>query len=212
VSLEVGQGETVALLGRNGTGNTTTIRSIIGFNPPRRGQIILAGQEITALPPFRIAQAGVGLSPQGREIFPNLSVLENITLAARSNGRQGWTVDRILETFPPLARRLKNRGGQLSGGEQQMLAIARALMTNPRLLLLDEPSEGLAPLVVLEIGRIIQSLRQEGLSVLVVEQNLALALEVADRVYVMNKGTIVFEGSPDALRADEETRRRYLGV
>jgi branched-chain amino acid transport system ATP-binding protein len=211
-SLVVGRGETVVLLGRNGMGKTTTIRSIIGFNPPRQGRILLAGRDITGLPPHQIARAGVGLAPQGREIFPNLTVLENMTLAARPNGKQGWTVERILQTSPTLAQRLNNRGSQLSGGEQQMLAIARALMTNPRLLLLDEPSEGLAPLMVREIGRIIHHLRQEGLAALVVEQNLALALAVADRVYIMNKGAIVFGGTPDALRADETTRRQYLGV
>ena len=212
VTLAVNEGEVVALLGRNGVGKTTTIKSIIGFTPPREGYIRLRGEDITARPPYRIAQAGVGLVPQGREIFPTLTVQENIMLAARSPANGGWTLARVLETFPPLAQRLKNRGSQLSGGEQQMLAIARALMTNPALLLLDEPSEGLAPLIVREIGRIVRQLRDEGLSILMVEQNLALALEVADRVYVMSKGRIVFGGTPGELGEQEEVRHRYLGV
>jgi branched-chain amino acid transport system ATP-binding protein len=212
VSLTVGQGEAVALLGRNGVGKSTTIKSIIGFTPPRHGQITLRGVEVSHLPSYRIAQMGVGLVPQGRSIFPALTVRENITLAARKTTNGGWTLERALETFPPLKARLKNLGAQLSGGEQQMLALARALMTNPQLLLLDEPSEGLAPLLVAEIGRIIGHLRQEGLSILLVEQNLALALSVADRVYVMNKGWIVFEGTPADLREQAEVRHRYLGV
>lgn len=212
VSLWVGEGETVTLLGRNGVGKTTTIKSIIGFVPPRQGQILLRGKDITHSPSYQIAQQGVGLVPQGRGIFPTLSVRENITLAARAANNGGWTYERVLEVFPPLAERLRHKGGQLSGGEQQMLAIARALMTNPDLLLLDEPSEGLAPLIVAEIRRIIASLHKQGLSILLVEQNLKLALEVADRAYVMNKGRIVFEGTPETLQEDELTRQQYLGV
>lgn len=212
VSLEVKEGEAVALLGRNGVGKTTTINSIIGFTPPRRGQVILKGVDVTRWPSHQIARQGVGLVPQGRGIFPTLSVKENITLAARNAQNGGWTFDRVLETFPALAGRLKNLGSQLSGGEQQMLAIARALMTNPALLLLDEPSEGLAPLIVAEIGRIVAQIKAQGLSILLVEQNLNLALGVADRVYVMNKGQIVFEGAPAELRAQTEVMHRYLGV
>lgn len=216
VSLEIKQGEAVSLLGRNGAGKTTTIQSIIGFNPPRQGQITLRNATISKLPSHKIARMGVGLVPQGRGIFPTLTVKENITLAARKpkNGTTngGWTYDRVLEVFPPLAGRLKNLGSQLSGGEQQMLAIARALMTNPELLLLDEPSEGLAPLIVAEIGRIIKTLKEQSLSILLVEQNLNLALSIADRVYVMNKGRIVFEGIPSDLRDQEEVMHRYLGV
>jgi branched-chain amino acid transport system ATP-binding protein len=212
ISLTVDQGEAVALLGRNGVGKSTTIKSIIGFTPPRRGQIFLREVEITRLPSHRTARLGVGLVPQSRGIFPNLTVRENITLAARNKRADGWTLERALETFPPLARRLKNLGSQLSGGEQQMLAIARALMTNPELLLLDEPSEGLAPLIVAEIGRIINELKAQGLSILLVEQNLNLALNIVDRLYVMNKGRIVFTGSPGDLRAQPEVMHQYLGV
>lgn len=212
VSLDIGQGEAVALLGRNGVGKSTTIKSIIGFTPPRQGQIMVRGVDVTHLPSHRTAQLGVGLVPQGRSIFPALTVRENMMLAARNSDNGGWTFERVLETFPPLKARIRNLSSQLSGGEQQMLAIARALMTNPALLLLDEPSEGLAPLIVAEIGRIIGQLSREGLSILLVEQNLSLALGVANRVYVMNKGRIVFEGPPADLRRQEEVMHRYLGV
>jgi branched-chain amino acid transport system ATP-binding protein len=215
VSLAVKQGEVVALLGRNGAGKSTAIHSIIGFIHPRCGRIVLRERDITALPAHQIAQLGVGLVPQGRAIFPTLTVRENITLAARrdQHGRQGgWSLERVLATFPPLAARLQNLGSQLSGGEQQMLAIARTLMTNPRLLLLDEPSEGLAPIIVAEIKRIIGQLQAEGLSILLVEQNLALALELADRLYVMSKGRIVFGGAPAVLREQIEVKHQYLGV
>jgi branched-chain amino acid transport system ATP-binding protein len=212
VSLTVDEGEAVALLGRNGAGKSTTINSIIGFVPPRRGRIILRDVDVTQAPSYRRAQLGVGLAPQGRGIFPTLTVKENVTLAARNARKGGWTLAQILDTFPLLEARLQNMGSQLSGGEQQMLAIARALMTNPDLLLLDEPSQGLAPLIVAEIGRIISKLRHQGLSILMVEQNLALALEMADRVYVMNKGRIVFEGEPAQLRTQEEVMHQYLGV
>ncbi|MCB0153587.1 MAG: ABC transporter ATP-binding protein [Anaerolineae bacterium] len=212
LSLVVEPGQAVALLGRNGVGKTTTIRSIIGFSPPRQGRIMVCGIDVTRQPSHRTAQLGVGLVPQGRGIFPTLTVRENLTLAARNESAGGWTFERVLELFSPLSRRLKNMGAQLSGGEQQMLAIGRALMTNPTLLLLDEPSEGLAPLIVAEIGRVIGQLRDEGLSILLVEQNLALALNTTDRVYVMSKGQAVFEGSPADLRAQPEVMQRYLGV
>ena len=211
VSLAVRAGEAVALLGRNGVGKTTLIRSIVGFTPPREGAVRLDGAPIHRLPPFRIAKRGIGLVPQGRRIFGPLSVVENLLLGARP-GAGAWTAERVYELFPRLRERRLQGGATLSGGEQQMLAVARALMTNPRLLLLDEPSEGLAPLIVREIGRILVRLKREGLCVLLVEQNVPLALRVADRVYVMSKGQIVYEGTPAGLDADEDVKRRFLGV
>jgi len=212
VSLDVQAEEAVALLGRNGVGKTTTINSIIGFEPPRRGEITLEGKNITGLSSHEIAQRGVGLVPQGRGIFPTLTVKENLTIAARNDQEDGWTLDRLLPLFPNLRDRMRNYGRQLSGGEQQMLAMARALMTNPKLLLLDEPSEGLAPLIVKEIGNIVQEVKKSGMSILLVEQNLSMALEVVDRVYVMSKGRIEFEGTPSALKAEKELMLHLLGV
>jgi branched-chain amino acid transport system ATP-binding protein len=209
VSLRVAAGEVVALLGRNGAGKTTAIRSIVGFTPPRAGRVLFEGQAIERWPAYRIARRGLALVPQGRRIFAPLSVRENLLLGARA---EGWTLERVFELFPRLRERQAQLGGTLSGGEQQMLAIARALLTNGRLLLLDEPSEGLAPLIVREIGTILTALKAERLSLLLVEQNYHLALRVADRVYVMNKGRIVYEGTPAGLEADEEVKRRYLGV
>ncbi len=214
VSLRVAAGEAVAILGRNGAGKTTLIRSIVGFTPPRAGTVRLEGRVIHRLPPYRIARLGIGLVPQGRRIFAPLTVRENLLLGARpaDGGGAGWTEERVLSLFPRLRERAGQSGGTLSGGEQQMLAVARALLTNPRLLLLDEPSEGLAPLVVREIGRVLARLKGEGLSILLVEQNLLLALRVADRVYVMNKGQIVYHGAPSELDASDEVKRRFLGV
>jgi branched-chain amino acid transport system ATP-binding protein len=209
VSLRVGPGEAVALLGRNGAGKTTLIRSIMGFTPPRDGRILLEGTPIHDWPAHRIARRGLALVPQERRIFAPLSVRENLLLGARSNG---WTLDRVFELFPRLRERATQAGGTLSGGEQQMLAVGRALLTNGRMLLLDEPSEGLAPIVVREIGRILVRLKAERLSILLVEQNYHLALQIADRVYVMSKGQIVYEGTPAALEANEEVKRHYLGV
>jgi branched-chain amino acid transport system ATP-binding protein len=209
VSLRVAPGEAVALLGRNGAGKTTAIRSIVGFTPPRAGRVVFEGQAIERWPAYRIARRGLALVPQGRRIFAPLSVRENLLLGARS---EGWTLERVFELFPRLRERQAQLGGTLSGGEQQMLAIARALLTNGRLLLLDEPSEGLAPLIVREIGTTLQALKAQRLSLLLVEQNYHLALRVADRVYVMNKGQIVYQGTPAGLEANEEVKRRYLGV
>jgi branched-chain amino acid transport system ATP-binding protein len=209
VSLRVGAGEAVAVLGRNGAGKTTAIRSIVGFTPPRAGRVVFEGQAIERWPAYRIARRGLAVVPQGRRIFAPLSVRENLLLGARA---EGFTLERIYALFPRLREREEQSGGTLSGGEQQMLAIGRALLTNSRLILLDEPSEGLAPMIVREIGRILLALKAERLSLLLVEQNYHLALRVADRVYVMSKGQIVWEGTPAGLEADEEVKRRYLGV
>jgi branched-chain amino acid transport system ATP-binding protein len=209
VSLRVGAGEAVAVLGRNGAGKTTAIRSIAGFTPPRAGRVLFEGQAIERWPAYRIARRGLAVVPQGRRIFAPLSVRENLLLGARA---EGFTLERIYALFPRLREREEQSGGTLSGGEQQMLAIGRALLTNSRLILLDEPSEGLAPLIVREIGRILLALKAERLSLLLVEQNYHLALRVADRVYVMSKGQIVWEGTPAGLEADEQVKRRYLGV
>jgi len=209
VSLRVGSGEAVALLGRNGAGKTTLIRSIMGFTPPRDGRILLEGEPIHRWPAHRIARRGLALVPQGRRIFAPLTVRENLLLGARADG---WTLERVFDLFPRLRERAGQAGGTLSGGEQQMLAVGRALLTNGRVLLLDEPSEGLAPLIVREIGRILVRLKGERLSILLVEQNYHLALRIADRVYVMSKGQIVSEGTPAELGANEEVKRRYLGV
>lgn len=215
VSLEVAKGSVVALLGRNGMGKTTTIRSIIGFTPPRRGTVRFKGVDITGLEPHRIVQMGIGLVPQGRRIFPSLSVKENLMIAARAKAgrRQGWDLDKVLSAFPQLKERLYYQGNSLSGGELQMLAIARALMSNPELILMDEPSEGLAPLLVRDIGHIIQQLKMEGdFSMLLVEQNLSLAFEVADYAYIMSKGKVVYESIPQELRDNTEVKVKYLGV
>jgi len=211
VSLDVGQGESVALLGRNGAGKTTTINAIVGFVRPRGGTVRVGDRDITAQPPHRVASAGVALVPQGRRVFTDLTVRENLTIAARSNGG-GWDLARVLALFPSLERRLANRGDELSGGEQQMVAIGRALLRDPALLLLDEPSEGLAPKLVTEVGDALVRLRESGLSLLLVEQNLALATRVAQRVYVMNKGTIVFSGTTAELAAAGDVEARYLGI
>jgi len=219
VSLEVRPGTVAALLGRNGMGKTTLIRSIIGFARPRRGQVLFGGREITRLPSHEIARLGIGLVPQGRRIFPSLTVIENLTVAARNGGtfHDGptggpWTMDRVLGLFPRLGERTGHRGSMLSGGEQQMLAIARALMTNPRLLLMDEPSEGLAPLLVRELGASIGRLKGAGLSILLVEQNLPMALAIADEIYVLSKGRVVYHGTPAEMSADATVKHRYLGV
>lgn len=213
VDLEVGDGEVVALLGRNGMGKTTTISAIVGLVPPRGGSIRFGEEELAGRPAHVIAGLGIGLVPQGRRLFPELTVRENLTLAQRPDrDGTGWTLERVHELFPILEHRAQVPAGRLSGGEQQMAAIARALLTNPRLLLLDEPSEGLAPIIVEEIGRVIAELRDRGLSILLVEQNLPMATGVADRVYIMSKGRVVYEGSPADLEADDEARARHLGV
>jgi branched-chain amino acid transport system ATP-binding protein len=213
LSLRVPEGAIVALLGRNGMGKTTTIRTACGLTPPRSGTVLVGGKDVTCLPAYKVARMGVGVVPQGRRIFPSLSVRENLTIGARpGSGGDRWGLERIYETFPILAERAAVKGTLLSGGEQQMLAIARALMTNPRLLLMDEPSEGLAPIVIEEIAAAIETLSRGSISILLVEQNLALALDVADRVYVMSKGKVVHEATPQALAADDAVKARYLGA
>jgi branched-chain amino acid transport system ATP-binding protein len=211
VDIDVAPGEAVSLIGRNGAGKTTTIAAIAGFVRPRGGTVTVSGADLTGAPPYRVARAGVALVPQGRRIFGDLSVGENIAVAARPTPN-GWDTARVMELFPILARRRAVRGDQLSGGEQQMLAIARALVRNPTVLLLDEPSEGLAPKLVDQVGEILTTLRATGLAILLVEQNLGLATQVGHRVLVMNKGTIVFAGTPAELAADRDVEARYLGV
>jgi branched-chain amino acid transport system ATP-binding protein len=213
VSLSVKKGNVVVLLGRNGMGKTTTLHSIIGMTPPRQGSILYKGREITALQPYQIPRAGIALVPQGHRIFPSLSVKENLTVAAvRSRDGEGWTLEKVYSLFPVLKQRSSFRGNLLSGGEQQMLAIGRGLMTNPDLLLMDEPSEGLAPLVIQDVTEVIKELHRIGLSMLLVEQNLHMALAVADYVYILNKGMIVYESLPLELKRNEQVVTTYLGV
>ena len=210
LSLSVAEGEVVALLGRNGAGKTTTLRSISGLTPPRAGEIRYKGRDIAGLPAHQVSRLGIALVPETRDIFSFLTAKENLSIATRKGSR--WQIDNVLERFPRLKERLDHKGRQLSGGEQQMLAIARALLTGPELLLLDEPSQGLAPLVVNAVMSTIQELKKERVSMLLVEQNAELALQLADRVYVIDHGTVVFEGTPDALRADRQVTMTYLGV
>ena len=212
VSLTVREGEVVCLLGRNGVGKTTTILTVMGYLKPRAGRIVYKGRDIAALPPHAVARLGFDLVPQERGIFPSLTVREHLTVFARAGDQRRWTLDRIFGLFPNLKQRERNLGFQLSGGEQQMLAIARALMLNPSLLLLDEPSEGLAPMIVQEIISVLKSVKREGLAILLVEQNLGTALAVADRHHVMNKGEICFTGSSAELEHDDFVLRTYLSV
>ena len=212
VSLAVREGEVACLLGRNGAGKTTTILTVMGYLHPRPGRIRYDGRDIAALPPYLIARLGFGFVPQERGIFPSLTVRENLTTFARSGGSGYWTLPRIFELFPQLQSRERNLGFELSGGEQQMLSIARALMLNPRVLLLDEPSEGLAPMIVQEIVKVLARLKQEGLAILLIEQNLPTAFTVGDRHHVMNKGEICFTGSSAELERDDVVLRNYLSV
>lgn len=212
VSLQVLKNTSVALLGRNGVGKTTLIRSIIGFTPPRKGRITFKGVDITCLAPEQIAKLGVGLVPQGRRIFPSLTVRENLLIAARAKINVGWTMERIFDLFPQLKERASQLGSKLSGGEQQMLSISRALIGNPDLLLLDEPTEGLAPLLVNHLTDVLRSVKEKALSILLVEQNLSFAQELADYIYVMCNGVIAYESSPEEFRKNEEAKHLYLGV
>ena len=212
VSLRVEPGEVVCLLGRNGAGKTTTLRSIIGFTQPRQGSISFKGQDITRLPSNRIARLGIGLVPQGRRIFPDLTVRENLLLAARQETGKMWSLETLYLQMPRLREREHHMGDELSGGEQQMVAIGRALMSNPQVMLMDEPTEGLAPLIVREIGRLLLELKNRKQAILLVEQSLPLALELADRIYVMSKGRIVFEGTPQNLFDNDQVKKQYLGL
>jgi branched-chain amino acid transport system ATP-binding protein len=213
MSLEVRTGEVVTLLGRNGMGKTTTIRAIMGLLKPHAGSIHFDGRTIHGLPSYRVARAGLGLVPEGRQIFANLTVYENLVAFARQRGEaDGWTLDKILSVFPALAERRYNMGSHLSGGEQQMLAIARALLTNPKLLLLDEATEGLAPLIRAEIWRVLKELKAMGQSILVIDKNVEALTDIADRHYMIEKGMVVWSGTSSELRAAPEVQARYLGV
>ena len=210
VSLEVRAGEIVTLLGRNGAGKTTTLLSLIGLTPPRQGRVELFGVDVTGLPPYRIAEAGVGYVPEGRRVFANLTVEENLKVPVERPGP--WTVARVYEHFPRLAERRTSKGAQLSGGEQEMLSISRALLLNPRLLLLDEPTQGLAPMIVGEVFAIVAAARRDGVSVLLVEQNVRAAVEIADRAYVLDDGRIVYEGDAREFASDERRVRELAGA
>jgi branched-chain amino acid transport system ATP-binding protein len=215
VSFTLRAGRVLGLLGRNGAGKTTTIRVVIGFTPPRTGTVRLFGEPISHLGAERVARKGVGLVPQGRRIFQSLTVAENLTVVTRkglAGGQAAWTAARVFEVFPRLGERARQLAGTLSGGEQQMLAIGRALMTNPRVLLLDEPSEGLAPHIVAELGRVLLQLKAEGFTIVLVEQNTRLALRIADDVVILNGGRVAYDGAPEAVKDDEAFLAQHLGV
>jgi branched-chain amino acid transport system ATP-binding protein len=210
VSIEVADGKITTLLGRNGAGKTTTLRSLLGLTPPREGRVTFFGRDTTRWPTYRVAALGVGYVPEGRKIFANLSVDDNLLVPLQRPGP--WTVERVYELFPRLAERRTNRGRQLSGGEQEMLSIGRALLLNPKLLILDEPSQGLAPLIVREVFRVVAQMRDEGISVLLVEQNVRMSLEISDHVYVLDDGKVIHSGSAVELAADEGRVRAMAGA
>jgi branched-chain amino acid transport system ATP-binding protein len=210
VSIDVAEGKITTLLGRNGAGKTTTLRSLLGLTPPREGRVTIFGKDTTRWPTFRVAALGVGYVPEGRKIFPNLSVDDNLRVPLQRPGP--WTAARVYELFPRLAERRSNRGRQLSGGEQEMLSIGRALLINPKLLILDEPSQGLAPLIVREVFRIVSKMRDEGISVLLVEQNVRMSLEISDQVYVLDDGKVIYTGPAAELAKDEERVRAMAGA
>jgi len=213
ISLDVKAHECVSLLGRNGAGKTTTLKSIMGLVPPKEGSIRFKGQEIAGRKPFEISRQGIGLVPEDRQIFTTLTVTENLRISYQKERAGGqWDMDRVFEAFPRLADRRDNRGNQLSGGEQQMLAVARALMANPDLLLLDEPTEGLAPLIVEIVLEIIESIKREGLTIILVEQNVAATKKVADRYYILQEGCVVYHGSNEEFWSEPELQEKYLGV
>jgi len=212
LSLTLEEGQVLGLLGRNGVGKTTLVNSIMGFTPPRRGRILFKGTDITGAPSFATVRGGMGLVPQGRRIFPTLTVAENLQVAERRADRHGWTLQRVYELFPRLAERRRQRARTLSGGEQQMLAIGRGLMTNPDCLIMDEPSEGLAPIIIQGVWEAIGKLRQQGLSILLVEQNASLAIQLVDYVHILEKGRIVQSSTPQELWANDAAKSRYLGI
>jgi branched-chain amino acid transport system ATP-binding protein len=215
VSLEIERGEIVCLLGRNGVGKTTTLKSIIGLVKPRSGQVLFKGENIVRLPPYIIARMGIGYVPEDRRIFPTLTLRENLLMGIKPNDKPNgdrWTIEKVYKYFPALEARDRQKGGHLSGGEQQMLTIARTLMGNPELLLIDEPTEGLAPKIVETVGQIIQDIHRHGISMLLVEQNVNVALRLAERIYVISKGSIVFRGTCKAFKEAQEVWKRYLEV
>lgn len=212
ISLQLEAGQILGVLGRNGVGKTTLVNSLVGFTPPRRGAIRFQGHDITHKASFETIRLGIGLVPQGRRVFPSLSVEENLKVAARSQGVDTWNLERIYDLFPRLGERRRQRSKTLSGGEQQMLAIGRGLMTNPSCLIMDEPSEGLAPIIIQHVWEIISQLREQGLSILLVEQNVSLALQLVDYVHVISKGQVVYASTPEDLWHDEAIKSQYLGI
>jgi len=212
LTLSLEQGQILGLLGRNGVGKTTLVNSIVGFTPPRRGKIFFKGSDITEVSSFETVRSGMGLVPQGRRVFPTLSVEENLLVAERHAERHGWQIERVYSLFPRLRERRNQRAKTLSGGEQQMLAIGRGLMTNPDCLIMDEPSEGLAPIIIQGVWEAVSRLKDEGLSILLVEQNASLALKLVDYVHVMSKGQVVYSSLPGDLQANQEIKSSYLGI
>jgi branched-chain amino acid transport system ATP-binding protein len=212
LSLQLEEGHILGLLGRNGVGKTTLVNSIVGFNPPRRGKIVFKGKDITGISSFETVRSGMGLVPQGRRVFPTLSVEENLLVAERNVARHNWNLERVYDMFPRLRERRMQRAKTLSGGEQQMLAIGRGLMTNPDCLIMDEPSEGLAPIIIQGVWEAIGKLKREGLSILLVEQNASLALKLVDYVHVMSKGQVVYSAKPEELAKNDEIKSSYLGI